>query len=160
MNKTFVGIDPGLSGGIAIQHPEGDIALFSMPDDLSDINDIIPHGAILILEKVPPYVGRNIPSSASFKLGKSCGWFEGYATGRQHPLFLVSPQTWQAGLGIPKGDRTQSQWKSALKAEAGRRFPHVNGITLKTADALLILHWGLRNAHFQSSTNNTTSLPN
>jgi hypothetical protein len=59
----------------------------------------------------------------------------------------VTPQTWQAGLGIPKGDKSQSQWKTALKAEASRRFPSVDGLTLKTADALLILEWYCRE-HF------------
>jgi hypothetical protein len=140
-------IDPGLSGGIAIAHPSGSVDLHPMPEDLSEIGHIIPICMPVCIEKVPPFVGRAIPSSASFKLGHNFGWLIGYCAGRQNPLILVTPQTWQAGLGIPKGDKSQSQWKTALKAEASRRFPSVDGLTLKTADALLILEWYCRE-HF------------
>jgi hypothetical protein len=142
--KTIIAaIDPGASGGIAISSAEG-IQLHKMPEDLADLRFILPLFCTVVLEKVPPFVGRLIPSSAAFKLGKSAGMVEGFCIGRQHPLRLVSPQTWQAGLGIPKGDRTQAQWKAALRAEANRRFPQVEGITLATADALLILDWAQR----------------
>ena len=69
---------------------------------------------------------------------------EGFTQGRQQRLILVTPQAWQAGLGIPRGDRSQSQWKAALKAEAARRYPSQEGLTLKTADALLLLDYALR----------------
>lgn len=145
-DPIIAAIDPGLSGGIAVWNPSQEPKLFlhKMPEDLAELRDILPCGCLVVLEKVPPFVGRLIPASASFKLGKSAGLVEGFCLGRQHPLHLVSPQTWQAGLGIPKGDRTQSQWKSALKSEASRRFPQADNLTLATSDALLILDWALR----------------
>jgi hypothetical protein len=115
-----------------------------MPEDLAELGELLPFGCTVVIEKVPPFVGRLIPSSAAFKLGKSAGYVEGYCAGRQHPVILVTPQKWQAGLGIPKGSKTQSQWKSALKAEASRRHPGLDGLTLKTADALLILAWHIK----------------
>lgn len=139
-------IDPGLSGGVAIARPSGSIEVYPMPEDLSELGNIIPLCCPVCIEKVPPYI-KSIPASASFKLGDNYGWVKGYCAGRQNPLILVTPQAWQSGLGIPKGDRSHSQWKSALKAEASRRFPYVEGITLKTADSLLILEWFIRN-HF------------
>jgi hypothetical protein len=139
-------IDPGLSGGVAIAKPSGIIELHPMPEDLAELANIIPLSCPVCIEKVPPYI-RNIPASASFKLGDNFGWVKGFCAGRQNPLILVPPQTWQSGLGIPKGDKSQSQWKSALKAEASRRWPGQEGITLKTADSLLILDWFIRN-HF------------
>jgi hypothetical protein len=139
-------IDPGASGGVAIlakADAGASIQLHPIPADPAELSDLIPFGAIIFIEKVPPFVGRIIPSSAAFKLGKSCGWLEGWAAGRQHRVILVSPQTWQAGLGIAKGKLMQGQWKSALKAEASRRYPDLSGLTLKTADALLILDYAL-----------------
>jgi hypothetical protein len=143
--QTIAAIDPGAkSGGIAIADQNG-IRLFKMPADPSELRDIIPFNATVVIEKVPPFVGRLIPSSAAFKLGKSAGWLEGFTQGRQQRLILVTPQAWQAGLGIPRGDRSQSQWKGALKAEAARRYPSTEGLNLQTSDALLMLDWALRN---------------
>ena len=144
-------IDPGASGGVAIlaKHQVGEVQTFPaiqlhpIPADPAELADLIPFGSIIFIEKVPPFVGRIIPSSAAFKLGKSCGWLEGWAAGRQHRVILVSPQTWQAGLGIAKGKLMQGQWKSALKAEASRRYPDLSGLTLKTSDALLILDYAI-----------------
>jgi hypothetical protein len=138
---TAAAIDPGMSGGIALLLPDNSILLHPMPEDMAELANLIPFGCTIYLEKVPPFVGRIIPSSAAFKLGKSCGWIEGWCIGRQHRVILVSPQTWQAGLGITKAG--SPNWKSALKAEASRRFPWVDGLTLKTADALLILDHSL-----------------
>jgi hypothetical protein len=54
-------------------------------------------------------------------------------------LVFVRPQEWQRelGLGTKKG-RTDRDWKNHLKAEAQRLFP-TQDVTLRTADALLIL---------------------
>jgi hypothetical protein len=137
---TLAAIDPGKSGGVAV-YTDGKIELHNLPEDLAELRTILPFGCAVIIEKVPPFVGRLIPSSASFKLGKSCGLIEGFCFGRQHPVLLVSPQTWQAGLGVSK----LGNWKGNLKTEASRRYPSVDRITLKTADALLLLDYALRN---------------
>ena len=141
---TFAAIDPGMSGGVAVINLGEDVpsvTLHKMPEDQAELGELLPFGCTVVIEKVPPFVGRLIPSSAAFKLGKSAGWVEGFCAGRQHPVILVTPQKWQAPLGIPKGSRTQAQWKAALKAEASRRYPSAQGLTLATADALLIADW-------------------
>jgi len=44
------------------------------------------------------------------------------------------------GVGTKKGGgHTTSAWKGILKREAQRRFPSVEKITLKTADAFCLL---------------------
>jgi len=137
-------IDPGASGGVAVATlTDGklNIKLHKIPADPAELAQLIPFGAVVFIEKVPPFVGRLIPSSAAFKLGKSCGWLEGWAAGRQHRVILVAPQVWQSRLGIAKGSLTQSRWKSALKAEASRRYPGLDNLTLATADALLLLDY-------------------
>jgi hypothetical protein len=134
--KNYLAIDPGASGGW----------VFKMGDDactsggITELVDLhFPLNTVIVLENVPPFVGRIIPSSAAFKLGKSCGWLEGYFTGKGFPVVLVRPQEWQKTMGVgTKGTSTTSEWKNKLKAEAQRRFP-LNTITLKTADAFCLL---------------------
>ena len=94
----------------------------------------------VVIEKVPPFVGRAIPSSASFKLGYSYGWIVGLWQGRGFKVVLVTPQEWQKTMGVgTKGQRTTTEWKNILKQEAQRRHPFVEKITLKTADAFCLL---------------------
>jgi hypothetical protein len=134
--KNYLAIDPGASGGWVFKM--GDDACTSGGiDELVDLH--FPLNTVIVLENVPPFVGRIIPSSAAFKLGKSCGWLEGYFTGKGFPVVLVRPQEWQKTMGVgTKGTSTTSEWKNKLKAEAQRRFP-LNTITLKTADAFCLL---------------------
>ena len=83
--KCYIGIDPGVSGGYAIAfddltkvqlHPWGDECEFvHHMRELSDNPDIdLIESAV---EKVPPFVGKAIPSSSSFKLGYNYGFLVG-----------------------------------------------------------------------------------
>jgi hypothetical protein len=134
--KNYLAIDPGASGGWVLKL--GDDACTS--GEITELVDLhFPLNTVVVLENVPPFVGRVIPSSAAFKLGKSCGWLEGYFTGKGFAVVLVRPQEWQKTMGVgTKGDSTTTEWKNKLKAEAQRRFP-LNTITLKTADAFCLL---------------------
>ena len=133
--KFYLAIDPGASGGWVFNN--ADTVTSGNIDELVDLH--FPLNTVIVLENVPPFVGRIIPSSAAFKLGKSCGWLEGYFTGKGFPVVLVRPQDWQKTMGVgTKGTSTTSEWKNKLKAEAQRRFP-LNTVTLKTADAFCLL---------------------
>ena len=70
-----------------------------------------------------------------------------FTVGHDPVNVLVRPQTWQKDFGLGTASRcaSKSEWKNKLKAEAQRRFPHL-GVTLQTADALLILEWFSRTA--------------
>ena len=135
--KPYLCIDPGAKGGWVYCDNSGPV-FSGGNDELMDLQLNIR--TTVIIENVPPFVGRLIPSSASFKLGRSFGWLEGYFTGRGFPVVLVRPQAWQAtaGVGTKGKDLTTSQWKNKLKSEAIRRYPN-NKITLETADAFLLL---------------------
>jgi len=134
--KSYLAIDPGASGGWVFKM--GDDACTS--GNITELVDLhFPLNTVVVLENVPPFVGRAIPSSAAFKLGKSCGWLEGFYQGKGFTVVLVRPQEWQKTMGVgTKGDSTTTEWKNKLKAEAQRRFP-LNTITLKTADAFCLL---------------------
>ena len=145
--KTIIAIDPGASGGFcqfigdkAIQAWKF-TSLSDFVDDLFEIKDDPDLTLELALEDVPPFAGKNIPSSTGFKLGKSCGFYEGVARGLRIPCHMVRPQTWQKGFGGVKGQSTSVK-KRILKDHASRLYPRLGKqITLATADAVLIGHY-------------------
>jgi hypothetical protein len=94
------------------------------------------------LEQVGGMIGgRNPAAPMMFNFGCNYGYVKGVCAALHLPVRLVRPAEWQkaAGVGI-KGKMSDNLWKNKLKAEAQRRYPGLK-ITLKTADALLILDW-------------------
>ena len=144
--KCFIGIDPGKSGGYAIAYDTlTTIELHNLTEEgefVRHLLEIIDNPDLELieaaLEDVPPFAGKNIPSSAGFKLGYSCGFCAGVLRALQVPTTLIKPKTWQAGLG-GLTSLTGAKRKRVLKDHANRFFPKVEGLTLKTADAALIL---------------------
>ena len=158
--SVVIAIDPGMSGGVAVSafgktfcHPmpatEGD--RLELIRDLARSAEVecVPHGppveCVCVLEEVNGFVGKAQPGSAMFKFGEGYGFLKGVVQAFGIRLVLVRPQTWQKvfGLGTASRCASKSEWKNKLKAEAQRRFPNL-GVTLQTADALLILEWHLR----------------
>jgi hypothetical protein len=135
--KSYLCIDPGASGGWVLD--EGSQITWGDNDGLVELCP--PINTTVVIEKVPAFVGP-IPASASFKLGYSYGWIVGLWQGRGFKVVLVTPQEWQKTMGVGTkkgGGHTTSAWKGILKREAQRRFPGVEKITLKTADAFCLL---------------------
>ena len=140
-DSTFLlAIDPGANGGWV--YKGGPIVFCGKNSELPQLT--INRETVIIVEKVPPYVGKFIPSSAAFKLGYSYGWIVGkFANYKTHH---ITPQVWQKFLNIgTKGEQTTTQWKNKLKEEAIKLFPNQPRITLATADAYLLLHYALKN---------------
>ena len=147
MVKTIIAIDPGASGGFCqfigtrAIHAWKFTSLSDFVDILFEIKDNPDATLELVLEDVPPFAGKNIPSSTGFKLGKSCGFYEGVARGLRIPCHMVRPQNWQKGFGGVKGQSTSVK-KRILKDHASRLYPQLGKqITLATADAVLIGHF-------------------
>ncbi len=99
---------------------------------------------VCVMEEVSGYAGKAQPGSAMFRFGEHFGFLKGIIQALEVRLVLVRPQVWQRGFGLGTASACASKtiWKNKLKAEAQRRFPHLN-VTLKTADALLILEHAL-----------------
>jgi len=132
--KPYLCIDPGASGGWVYKTP-GVTPISGNIDTVGEV--MLPADAVVVIEHVPPFVGRFIPSSAAFKLGYSFGWLVGYF--RPYKVVLVRPQEWQKTLALGTTSKQAGKdWKRKLKAEAERRYPS-NKITLKTADAFCLL---------------------
>jgi hypothetical protein len=139
----FVGIDPGVSGGIAgIDEKRAVVYLEDMPQTEADIADLIfkisaEVGVIGIIEKVHAFPGQGVTSVWTFA--------NNYAGVRMAmvcnamPFDQVDPRVWQKELGIPKREKTETKpdFKNRLRAHAQQLFPDEK-VTLKNADALLI----------------------
>ena len=148
--RHVIGIDPGKGGGIAWSSSIGDRSA-PMPATLGDFRELIFN--ILIdqhfftgestvtcyIEELPKFV-RAIPSSAVFVMARNYGQLEGALATMDVRIRHVKPQAWQKalGLGTSKGG-SRADWKNKLKAKAQHLFPEED-VTLKTADALLILN--------------------
>ena len=147
--KTIVAIDPGLSGGLAVRWfgktdcwamPETEGDLLERLREIKTVAGLEGDDLVCVLEEVSGFAGKAQPGSAMFRFGAHFGFIKGVVQALGIRLVLVRPQAWQKGFGLGTASacRTKTIWKNKLKAEAQRRFPHLN-VTLKTADALLIL---------------------
>jgi hypothetical protein len=138
---TITAIDPGKNGALATWDDEtGRILAHPMPDTEGDILDLLEclAPAVIYLEQVGGFIGRPQPGSAMFNFGRNYGFLLGACAGLKIPVYLVTPQKWQKGLGLPGSGGDPKGHKNRLKAEAQRRYGKA---TLKTCDALLILEW-------------------
>lgn len=146
---TIIAIDPGKDGGIAVRFSEYKEA-YPMPDTFGDIIDLLrsiyaPSGNIVCyLEKVSGFAGKGRPGAHMFKFGEGFGFLQGVIMSASIKLVLVRPQEWQKhfALGTAAACTGKREWKNKLKAEAQRRYPRLD-VTLKTADALLLLDYAI-----------------
>lgn len=144
--KTILAIDPGVSGGLAWRNADG-LHAVAMPDGDAALCELLSElycGAPIEcwIENIPTFAGKKIPGHSIAVLYGNFRFIEGWLTARGARIRRVAPQAWQKplGLGTRASAGGQSQWKRKLRDEAARRFPELD-VTLKTADALLILEY-------------------
>ena len=148
----FIGIDPGVKGGIAVLDEEGKVAFLekmpATPHDLWQVMWKIPRRRFAYLEKVGGYIGDEGEKGAGrangsrmFTFGQNFGWCQMALEGNYIPYELVTPQVWQKSVGITlrKKEESRSAWKNRLKARAQELFPSER-VTLANSDALLIAY--------------------
>lgn len=145
----FIGIDPGLSGGIAFVADRADWTpqTFKMPATERDLLDVFervaPRGASVVdchavIERVNPGVfgalksGGRMGVVSAFTFGKGYGALLMALTAARIPFDQVTPLKWQQALQCQThGD------KNISKRRAQQLFPSLK-ITHATADALLL----------------------
>ena len=145
--KKCIGIDPGKGGGIAVITDEI-VVLHNCPRTVDGmahliglcLNDVAAYRTKVILEKVWsfPTDGR----AGSFTFGENYGQWQGILASHELKPVLVTPKAWQSHFDIKKG-LPKDVRKRILKQMAKDKYPKTKGITLKTADALLIALYGL-----------------
>lgn len=140
-DHLIMGIDPGVSGAIAILNRQGGyvdcIKCNSTEDDLCDFIDRYVEGVVFCIQEAVHSMPKQGVAS-SFKFGQSDGllWgMVGYACIRRE---RITPAKWQGELQCrTKGD------KNVSKRRAQELFPQVK-ITHAIADALLIAEYARR----------------
>ncbi len=144
--KAYIGIDPGVSGAIAILK-EGEV--INIRHDKATDKEIVEfytrnlkdcNEVIAVLEKVHSMPGQGVKST--FKFGESYGKSQGILSTLGVPYEFAVPRTWQKVLGILKRDKKESKtdFKRRLKQKAEQLFPNVK-IVNNNADALLIAEY-------------------
>lgn len=148
MHELTIGIDPGVSGGIAWGDSEG-MELMKMPveEDLADTIKKISKGCYRVnvyVEQVNGYIGVGQPGSRMFTFGDNFGQLKGIVRALDYNLILTRPAAWMKALELgTKGERTKTEWKNFLKDSAQELYPK-HKIILATSDAALIFNAGLR----------------
>lgn len=106
---------------------------------------IVPGNAVVFMEQVGGFTGKGQPGSAMFSFGRNFGFILGVFQALGVRVELVRPQKWQKplSLGTASGCTSRSEWKNKLKSCAQRLYPALKP-TLSTADAILILDFGLK----------------
>lgn len=156
----YLGIDPGVNGGIAaIDKPLRALSavdLNKMPQTDGDIDILISQQVesatvIACIEtQVPrptfiPSMGKSVILKSTCILYGNYMLIRGILTAYSIPIIEVTPKEWQAEFKLyKKKGESNTHWKNRLKAKAQQLYPHLK-ITLATADALLIAEYCKRN---------------
>jgi hypothetical protein len=154
MDQNYIAIDPGVGGGIAYVDTDGSVHAFPMPDTLHDLCqqlmilcdppfETVQLGDITVfLEELPKFAGKMSGSSIGVMF-RNYGRIEGLLASYGARIEYLPPKKWQTALGLGDKKTHGPRWKAHLKGRAQALYPNLS-VTLKTADALLILEAGLK----------------
>ena len=143
----IIGIDPGLSGGIAVIENGRIVETHRMPVvkfgtkkvlDSRGLREILierDYASRVIIEKVHAMPGQGVTSMFTFGFG--CGVIEGVLAGTTMPFEYVTPQKWQSILnGI---DSALKKKRSVVYCKG--RYPTIGKLTDGEADAVCMALW-------------------
>lgn len=149
--KKVIGIDPGLSGGIAVLDMDGGVIdVRKMPPTPQDILDYLRGhcGTTLFSNDVVCYlekVGMGMPgqsSKATATFARHNGHLEMALLSLGIRTNDVTPNKWEKYYQLGKSTGcSKTDWKNKLKAKAQQLFPKEK-VTLAVSDALLIAEYG------------------
>lgn len=168
----YVGIDPGITGAVAVIDANRAISFYdtptfelksngktkNVPDQyaFADIlRDIVAGGpTLVVIEKVWAMPGKggfgrqSMGATSAFNFGMGFGLWLGVIAALKIPVQQVAPTTWKKSM---MSDMDKDKDASRIRAIA--LFPQVaDSLKLKKhhgrADALLIADWGRRTNHY------------
>lgn len=145
--QNYIAIDPGVGGGIAYIDTDGSTHALPMPSTLHDISKELhllsrcTFGPVTVfLEELPKFTGKMSGSSMA-TMFRNYGRIEGLLAAYGARIEYFPPKKWQSVLGLGEKKTHGNRWKAHLKGRAQALHPRLT-VTLKTADALLILEAG------------------
>ena len=149
--KLFVGIDPGMNGGIAFIKPEMEadyIQAIRCPKTAYEMARILdvgmatnktsPDDVVLFVEHVWSFPGDGRVSA--FRFGYNYGLWKGIAASNELDVYNIAPRRWQGTFDIPNNlqGRDRKRW---LKEHAESLYPNIK-VTFNVGDAILIASYG------------------
>ena len=141
--KLYIGIDPGLSGGVAFIPTTGNPWAHKMPETDRDLIDLLSDSISLAEPKAMLELVHSSPQmgvKSAFTFGEGYGRLQAVLTSLWVPYERIRPQVWQKAMGcLTRGD------KNVSKRRAQELFPMLK-VTHATADALLIAEFNRRTA--------------
>ena len=145
MDKIYIGIDPGKSGGICFLMDD-DIKTFKCPATTHDMAEELIlakdiRKCTAIVEKVHSFPGQGVAST--FNFGYNYGVWLGILSALHIPYQLCLPRKWMKFYGsMPKEKKDR---KNHLKQLAQQMYPD-HKVTLYNADAILLANY-LKKTH-------------
>jgi len=156
--KGVLGIDPGLSGALAIIYPDRDLEVYDVPTIEGDKGGKVrrhPNWSELarwvdarasaiehaFIERVSAFPGQGV--SSAFRFGMIFGGLVGVVGANFLPMTLVPPAVWKKHHRLASGSE-----KDASRLRASELFPHSSGLFARVkdadrAEACLIASYGL-----------------
>lgn len=150
-SSLFLAIDPGSSGGYAYRVGKtGSVVASNLPETDTDTLDelrclLLRAGGQgeLHIESVSPFTKTPGMGASMAKLYGGQRFIIGVAMTLGYRIVEVHPKKWQSHFELGNKKDHGKDWKNHLKDKAQRRFPQIK-VTLKTADALLLLEYACR----------------
>ena len=144
-SNSFVGIDPGNGGGIAVLTEEGDgveVVSRKFPSDVRDVGMFLKAATVntnhrVAIEKVHSMPNQGVKSTFTF--GMNYGIWIGALRTLDIDFIKIQAKQWQAFYEIPTRMNYYDR-KKELKRRAIELFPNER-VTMYTADALLIANY-------------------
>jgi len=140
---TYVGVDPGASGGIVMLDDEIRVVeCTKMPATERDVMMMFrfmrPEDPVVMIEWIHPAI-FGVGKSSMSKLYGNYMSLRMAIIAADLRMECVKPRAWQQAMGVTKRSKTDTgtKWKNTLKAAAQELYPDQR-VTLATADALLI----------------------
>ena len=159
MAKTYVGIDPGKHGFIAVLRGDGGTEFLSIEDsgdrEVSEFLRVLAAAeCYAVIEDVHAIFGAS--AKATFEFGYCKGWLVGLLPAHGIAFSMVAPKSWQQGVWercdkVTKEGRVRPKETSVRCA--ARIFPNVDlrrnerckTVSEDKCDALLMAEYGRRN---------------
>lgn len=158
--RLFVGIDPGLSGALAVLTDAGRLVdVVSMPTEphgksrrvsgrevrawlegITEATEGAPF-TLCVLEQVASRPGQGAPSVFTF--GRAFGAVEGVLSALAVPTDYATPQTWKRAFGLTS-DKAESIRKACDLVPGLAGWPRPKGPTHDQAEAVLLAEFARR----------------
>jgi len=150
-NRYYIGIDPGINGGVAVLDTYGKLLMLEEYSQCKTLTLFWSIDQTINLDIYVEKVGSRPKDSAksAFTFGENYGYYKGIINslilksiaGRNINLIDTNSQTWERAMKCERA-ASYKQRKINCLERAKEIFPDFKTVNLNTCDALLIAEYG------------------